>query len=126
MSDFIIPKGKEFKFNIRVIEKDSFIAQDITNLSVSSSSVKFMNPASGVCLSNTGITIEKVPDYANGVIRVTIPSTITSLMTVNRGEEVDGHYLKPTYQMIVELIFTDSTPDRVVVLDKVYVIPASC
>ncbi len=126
MSDFIIPKGKEFKFNIRVIEKDSFIAQDITNLSVSSSSVKFMNPATSVCLGSTGITIEKVPDYANGVITVTIPATITSLMTVNRGEEVDGYYLKPTYQMIVELVFTDSTPDRVVVLDKVYVVPASC
>lgn len=126
MSDFIIPKGKEFRFNIRVIEKDSFIAQDITNLSVSSSSVKFINPATSVCLSNTGITIEKVPDYANGVITVTIPATITSLMTVNRGEEVDGYYLKPTYQMIVELVFTDSTPDRVVVLDKVYVVPASC
>ena len=126
MSDFIIPKGKEFKFNIRVIEKDSFMAQDITNLSVSSSSVKFINPATSACLSNTGITIEKVPDYANGVITVTIPATITSLMTVNRGEEVDGYYLKPTYQMIVELVFTDSTPDRVVVLDKVYVVPASC
>lgn len=126
MSDFIIPKGKEFKFNIRVIEKDSFMAQNITNLSVSSSSVKFINPATSVCLSNTGITIEKVPDYANGVITVTIPATITSLMTVNRGEEVDGYYLKPTYQMIVELVFTDSTPDRVVVLDKVYVVPASC
>lgn len=126
MSDFIIPKGKEFKFNIRVIEKDSFMAQDITSLSVSSSSVKFINPATSVCLSNTGITIEKVPDYANGVITVTIPATITSLMTVNRGEEVDGYYLKPTYQMIVELVFTDSTPDRVVVLDKVYVVPASC
>ena len=126
MSDFIIPKGKEFRFNIRVIEKDSFIAQDVTNLDTVNSSVKFINPATGVCLSNIGITIEKVPDYANGVITVTIPATITSLMTVNRGEEVDGYYLKPTYQMIVELVFTDSTPDRVVVLDKVYVVPASC
>lgn len=126
MSDFIIPKGKEFKFNIRVIEKDSFIAQDVTNLDTVNSSVKFINPATNTCLSNVGITIEKVPDYINGVISVTVPSTITSLMIVNRGEEVDGYYLKPTYQMIVELIFTDSTPDRVVVLDKVYVIPASC
>ncbi len=126
MSDFIIPKGKEFKFNIRVIEKDSFIAQDVTNLDTVNSNIKFINPATSVCLSNTGITIEKVPVYTDGVISVTVPSSITNLMVVNRGEEVDGYYLKPTYQMIIELIFTDSTPDRVVVLDKVYVIPASC
>lgn len=126
MSDFIIPKGKEFGFNIRVIEKDSFIAQDVTNLDTVNSNVKFINPATGVCLSNTGITIEKVPVYTDGVISVTVPSTITNLMVVDRGEEVDGYYLKPTYQMIIELIFTDTTPDRVVVLDKVYVIPASC
>ena len=126
MSDFIVPKGKEFRFNIKVIEKDSFIAQDVTNLDTVNSNVKFINPATNVCLSNTGITIEKVPVYTNGVISVTVPSSITNLMVVNRGEEVDGYYLKPTYQMIIELIFTDSTPDRVVVLDKVYVIPASC
>jgi hypothetical protein len=126
MSDFVIPKGKEFRFNIRVIEKDSFIAQDVTNLDTVNSTIKFINPATSVCLSNTGITIEKVPVYTDGVISVTVPSSITNLMVVNRGEEVDGYYLKPTYQMIIELIFTDSTPDRVVVLDKVYVIPASC
>ena len=134
MADLIIPKGKEFKFNIKVIEKDSFIAQDVTNLNLATSSVKFMNSATLVCINNTGTIIELVPDdplaipltYLNGVIGITIPSTITALMEVERGDKVDGYYLKPTYQMIVDLVFTDSTPNRVVVLDKVYVIPASC
>lgn len=134
MADLIIPKGKEFKFNIKVIEKDSFIAQDVANLDLVASSVKFMNSATLVCINNAGTIIELIPDdplatpvtYLNGVISITIPSTITALMEVERGDKVDGYYLKPTYQMIVDLVFTDSTPSRVVVLDKVYVIPASC
>ena len=134
MADLIIPKGKEFKFNIKVIEKDSFIAQDVANLNLSTSSVKFMNSATLACINNAGTIIKLIPDdplatpltYLNGVIGITIPSTITALMEVERGDKVDGYYLKPTYQMIVDLVFTDSTPSRVVVLDKVYVIPASC
>lgn len=134
MADLIIPKGKEFKFNIKVIEKDSFIAQDVTNLNLSASSVKFMNSATLVCINNTGVVLELVPDdplanpltYLNGVVSVTIPNTVTALMEVERGDKVDGYYLKPTYQMVIELVFTDTTPSRVVVLDKVYVIPASC
>ena len=134
MADLIIPKGKEFKFNIKVIEKDSFIAQDVANLDLVASSVKFMNSATLACINNAGTIIELIPDdplatpltYLNGVIGITIPSTITALMEVERGDKVDGYYLKPTYQMIVDLVFTDSTPSRVVVLDKVYVIPASC
>ena len=134
MADLIVPKGKEFKFNIKVIEKDSFIAQDVANLNLSVSSVKFMNSATLACIDNTGTLIEIIPDdplanpltYLNGVIGVTIPSTVTTLMEVERGDKVDGYYLKPTYQMIVDLVFTDDTPSRVVVLDKVYVVPASC
>ena len=134
MADLIIPKGKEFKFNIKVIEKDSFIAQDVTNLNLSASSVKFMNSATLTCINNTGTLIEIIPDdplanpltYLNGVVRITIPNTVTALMEIERGDKVDGYYLKPTYQMVVELVFTDDTPSRVVVLDKVYVIPASC
>ena len=134
MADLIIPKGKEFKFNIKVIEKDSFIAQDVTNLDLIASNVKFMNSATMLCIANTGTIIELIPDdpledpltYLNGMIGVTIPSTITALMEIERGDKVDGYYLKPTYQMIIELVFTDTTPSRVVVLDKVYVIPTSC
>ena len=134
MADFIVPKGKEFRFNIKVIEKDSFIPEDVTNLDTINSSVKFMNSATMVCIDNTGITIEIVPDdpladpltYLNGIIGVTVPSAITSLMEIERGDKVDNYYLKPTYQMIVDLVFTDDTPSRVVVLDKVYVVPASC
>lgn len=134
MADLVIPKGKEFKFNVKVIEKDSFIAQDVANLDLVVSSIKFMNSATLICISNIGIVIELIPDdplavpltYLNGVVGVTVPSTVTALMEMERGDKVDGYYLKPTYQMIIDLVFTDDTPSRVVVLDKVYVIQASC
>lgn len=134
MADLVIPKGKEFRFNVKVIEKDSFIAQDVANLDLVASSIKFMNSATLVCINNTGIVIELIPDdplaipltYLNGVIGVTVPSTVTELMEMERGDKVDGYYLKPTYQMIIDLVFTDDTPSRVVVLDKVYVVQASC
>ena len=134
MADLIVQKGKEFRFNIKVIEKDSFIAQDVTNLDLVASSVKFLNSATMLCIASAGTIIELIPDdpledpltYLNGMIGVTIPSTVTALMVSERGDKVDGYYLKPTYQMIIDLVFTDDTPSRVVVLDKVYVIPASC
>ncbi len=134
MADLIVPKGKEFRFNVKVIEKDSFIAQDVTNLDLIASTVKFMNSATMLCIASAGTIIELIPDdpledpltYLNGMIGVTIPSTVTTLMVSERGDKVDGYYLKPTYQMIIELVFTDDTPSRVVILDKVYVIPASC
>ena len=134
MADLIMPKGKEFRFNVKVIEKDSFIAQDVANLDLVASSIKFMNSATLVCINNTGIVIELIPDdplavpltYLNGVIGVTVPSTVTELMEMERGDKVDGYYLKPTYQMIIDLVFTDDTPSRVAVLDKVYVVQASC
>ena len=134
MADLVIPKGKEFRFNVKVIEKDSFIAQDVAHLDLVASSIKFMNSATLVCINNTGIVIELIPDdplakpltYLNGMIGVTIPSTVTALMVPERGDKVDGYYLKPTYQMIIDLVFTDDTPNRVVMLDKVYVMPTSC
>ena len=134
MANLIVPKGKEFRFSVKVIEKDSFIAQDVTNLDLIASSVKFMNSATMLCIASAGTIIELIPDdplenpltYLNGMIGVTIPSTVTTLMVSERGDKVDGYYLKPTYQMIIDLVFTDDTPSRVVVLDKVYVIPASC
>ena len=134
MANLIVPKGKEFRFSVKVIEKDSFIAQDVTNLDLIASTVKFMNSATMLCIASAGTIIELIPDdpledpltYLNGMIGVTIPSTVTTLMVSERGDKVDGYYLKPTYQMIIDLVFTDDTPNRVVMLDKVYVMPTSC
>jgi hypothetical protein len=34
MSDFIIPKGREFNFTVKVIEADSFLAQDLSDVEI--------------------------------------------------------------------------------------------
>lgn len=126
MSDFIIPKGKEFVFNIRVIEKDSFLPQDITYLDTNNSNIKLINSATMACISSTGITISKVSPYTDGLVKITIPSSITSSMIVERGDKVDDYYLKPTYQAVIELVFTDGMPRRIAIINKVYVSPGSC
>ena len=137
MADFIVPKGKEFRFNIKVIEKDSFLPQDVIALDEVNSTIKFLNPELGTCIVPVAldpITITRVPDdalitpntFLNGIVAVVVPASYTEQMIVERGPKVDGYYLKPTYQGIFDLVFTDTTPNRVVVLDKVYVTQASC
>ena len=137
MADFIIPKGKAFIFNIKVIEKDSLLPQDVEFLDTVNSTIEFINPATNVCImpeAGDPIVIARIPDnidavpltYLNGNISVTIPASYTSKMVSETGDKVDGYYLKPTYKCIFNLVFTDATPSRVVVIDKVYVTIATC
>ena len=64
----------------------------------------------------------------NGFLKGTIPAvtagaaTGTSGMAVLRGDAVDGLYLKPTYQGIIQVEFTDR-PAVTSIIDKVYVLP---
>lgn len=137
MSDFIIPKGKEFRFNIKVIEKDSFLPQDVIALDEVNSTIKFIELFTGLCVVPVAldpIVITRVPDdaliipntFLNGIVSVVVPASYTGQMTAERGPKVDDYYMKPTYNAVFDLVFTDTTPDRVVVLDKVYVVPTSC
>jgi hypothetical protein len=79
--------------------------------------------------------MEKVPDdatavpltYLGGRIKVTLADSFTDKMTPERGEKVDGYYLKPNYEGILTVGFTDpDVPTRTVLLEEVYVVPASC
>lgn len=137
MADFVVPKGKEFRFNIKVIEKDSLLPQDVEFLDTVNSTIEFIDPATNVCVVpevGDPIVITRIPDnatavpltYLNGNISVTIPASYTAKMISETGDKVDGYYLKPTYKCILNLIFTDSTPSRVVIIDKVYVTTATC
>ena len=133
MSDFIIPKGKDFEFTVTIMEKDTLLTQDVQNFNTTNSEVKFRELATMTCVAGN-CTLEKVPDdstaspltYKGGRIKVTVPSSITANMNYERGEKVDGYYLKPTYEGIITIAFTDSTPTRTVLLENIYVIPATC
>lgn len=133
MADFIIPKGKEFKFTIKVIEKDSFIAQDLANMDTANSTFQLIlasNATPVPAVTGSPITMVRVPDegsnpatYLNGIILVTMPALYTTTLGYERGDKVDDYYLKPVYQGIATVKFTDDTGDMTAIIDKVYVAP---
>ena len=130
MADFIIPKGKEFKFNVKVIAKDSFLPQDLALMDNATSSFELMVSATQVLVPGT-ISVTKVADagsdpitYVNGNCLVTIPDTVTSTLLVDRGDRVDGYYLKPLYQGILNIKFSNGGPsDMIAIIDNIYVAP---
>lgn len=134
MAEFIIPKGKDFIFNIKVIEKDSLLPQDVETLDEISSTVEFIDIENNTCIGPEDITIVRIPDdstanpltYLTGLIKISIPSTVTDQMRYELGDKVDGYYLKPVYKCSIDLQFTDTTQNRVVIIDKVLVAPTGC
>ena len=133
MADFIIPQGREFIFTVTVMEKGTLLTQDVKNFDAINSSVQFRELATMTCVPGNCV-LQKIPDdataspltYKSGRIEVTVPSTITIDMNYERGDKVDGYYLKPTYEGIITIAFTDDTPTRTVLLENIYVIPATC
>ena len=118
MSDFIIPKGKDFAFTIKVIEKDSFLPQDLTNML--SATIDFFSAADG-CKVHTVTLV--VVDALNGVLKGTMPPADTNLFIVDRGAKEDGYYLKANYQGAVTVTFSDTTQAISTLISKVYVSP---
>lgn len=129
---FKIPKGKTYKFRITVLERDSYLPQDLADMDVVGSSFELiyrdtLEPVLGT------ITIARIVDdkllpadpdtYANGRILITIPDTVTSALEYERGPKIDGYYAKPTYEGVITVKFTDGTSDIVAVLKDICVIP---
>lgn len=134
MSDFIIPKGKEFQFTVTVMERESFLPQDLENLDTAT--MQLMNLETGMCITaDVGeVTLVKLADdpdadpltYLNGRILCTLANTYTAKLAVKKGAAVDDYYLKPVYKAILQVTFTDDTPDMTAIVNKVYVTEASC
>lgn len=121
MAEFIIPKGKDYTFTIKVMEKDSFLPQDLTNMSTAVIDVILASTSCSVY--TTSMT---VLDAANGVLTCTMPEAQTALLTSDRGDAVDGYYLKPMHQATITVTFTDATPTVFTILPKVYAAPVEC
>jgi len=137
MADFIIPQGREFQFTLKIMEKETFLTQDVETFDPAESSVQFRELATMDCVAVAAgeVVMEKLPDddtavpltYRGGRVKVTLADTLTAKMSPERGEKVDGYYLKPTYEGIITVGFTDpEIPTRTVLLEEVYVVPASC
>lgn len=71
----------------------------------------------------TQITLEDITTYLDGKIKVVLDATMTDSLEYSRGDAVDGYYLKPTYQGVINIKFTDDTPERTAIIEKVYVAP---
>lgn len=124
MAEFKIPKGKPYQFTIRVVAKDSFLAQDLTDMSTATFELIDIDTS---CVYDT-IQLGVVQgNPLDGVIKFSLLSTYTDGLTVVRGDKVDGYYPKVSYQGVITISFTDTAIDnRVTTIDKVYVIPTGC
>ena len=121
MADFTIPKNKDYTFTIKVYEKDSFLPQDLTNMSTASIEILLLSTS---CTVFT--TVMTVHDAINGILKCTIPAVDTNLLTIERGPKEDGYYNKPTHSALITVNFTDTTPNVFSTLEKVYATPTEC
>jgi len=122
MAEFRIPKGKPYQFTVRVVAKDSFLAQDLTNLESSTFELIDWDTMEKYSTTITGVV---QGDPLDGIIKFSLDSTYTGGLEVARGDKVDGYYIKPGYQGVVTLTFTvaSAIENRVTTIDKVYVVP---
>jgi len=118
MADFVIPKGQDFEFAIKVIEKDSFLPQDLTNMNTAEFRLIDIKDMSLVHNSNMTVV-----DALNGILKGSISSTVTGILSISRGPQEDGYYLKPGYQGSITITFADGTESINVLIEKILVAP---
>lgn len=124
MSDFIVPKGRDYVFTVKILDKDSFLPRDLATMT--SIVVDFIDNTTNCSVDAQGAVIAyEVLDALNGLVKVTVPSVYTSLLTSERGDKVDGYYLKPVYKCVITVKFSDDS-DVLSIIDKVYVQPIGC
>ena len=132
MASFKIPRGKTYTFSITVLERNSFLPKDLATMDVANSSFSLVKLDTLAVVAGA-ISLVRVADdklnvldqdtYLQGLVAVTIPDTVTSTLVYERGDKVDGYYIKPTYQGVVTVKFTDGTSNIVAVVSNICVIP---
>lgn len=132
MASFKIPRGKTYTFTITVLERNSFLPKDLATMDVANSSFALVKLLDLSSVAGT-ITLTRIADtkvnvldqdtYLQGLVSVTIPDTVTGTLAYERGDKVDGYYVKPMYQGVITVKFTDSTSDIVAVVPDICVVP---
>ena len=124
MAEFIIPKDKPYQFTVRVVAKDSFLAQDLTDMDTATFELIDYNTS---CLYDAPVAGVVQNDPLDGVLKFSLTDVYTGGLLTDRGPKVDGYYMKPTYQGVVTITFTDPLiENRVTIIQKVYVTPTGC
>jgi len=124
VAEFKIPKGKPYQFTIRVVAKDSFLSQDLTDMDTATFELIDIDTGCVYGTAQVGV-IQGEP--IDGIIKFSLSDTYTDGLIVARGEKIDNYYPKVSYQGVITISFTDTAIDnRVTTIDKVYVIPTGC
>jgi len=121
MADFTVPQNKDFTFTVKVMEKDSFLPQDLTNMDTAN--IEFTDIVTMCSIFSTPMT---VTDALNGGLVSTLLAADTALLTVERGPGVDGYYPVVSHQALITITFTDTTPTIFTQITEVFVIPTGC
>jgi len=116
--DFVIPKGADFDFTIKVLQEESYLPQDLTNME---QAVFKLFDIKTMQLAHTAILTVK--NAAGGCLQGHIPASVTETFKVERGPKEDKYYLKPGYQASILVSFTDNTNSITVLIPEVYVAP---
>lgn len=140
MANFVIPKGKDYTFTVRVMEKDSFLPQDLKDME--SATFELLNLdtmcniggvvigtriANPLNLDSNGDPIADT-QYTKGMLQFDLDSVYTGALEFARGDKVDGYYLKPTYTSLITVTFTAASGITPITAmhNKVYVSPTGC
>ena len=118
MADFIVPKGIDYTFTIKVMENESFIPHDLTT--ITAAKIDIIDIATSVKLFTVSTYV--VVSAVEGTLKFVLPAVDTVNMLSARGDKVDDYYLKPTYQAVITITGSGFT-EILSVIDKVYVIP---
>ena len=126
MARFIIPNNVAHTFQVSVKEEDSFLPQDLGEMT--SATFKILDPTNSYSsvLTVVGAAIQDEGSdpatYLSGKIEFSVPATE---MDISTGDAVDWYYDKPRYTGTIHIIFDSGSgiPDKFVKIDKVYVSP---
>lgn len=132
MASFKIPRGKTYTFTITVLERNSFLPKDLASMDTVNTSFSLIK-SSDLSSVAGAISVLRVADsklnpgdpdtYLQGLLSVTIPSAVTATLAYERGAKVDGYYIKPMYEGVVTVKFTDPASDIVAVVPNICVVP---
>jgi len=127
-----IPIGKNYVFNLKVYEPDSFITLDVTGYAGTMNIYKREDNSNVVTrpLTPSDKVIETVVDgvtvstteAANGIMVGTIPGTETAGIIPAKGSAADDYYIKDEYAGFISITKAGET-DINVTIDSVTFMP---
>jgi hypothetical protein len=115
-----------------ILQSNSYLPKDLLYMDNALSTFNLVKLDTLVPVTGT-ITLAKIPDgkvspadpdtFLNGRVLVTIPDTVTSTLVFDRGPKVDGYYIKPTYEGIISIKFTNGDTNIIAIVPDISIIP---